>query len=265
MDKNTELSVLTQNSFFSKRLNQVKKLIKENPCDIYCFQEISGNNIAIQLKKECKSKYRISNGISTSNSFISSKFCNLTFSRFPFVDSGEINFENNGNGRDKFAGKSLWVEVNSQFMGGVKIYNCYLRVNFQGMYERNFILKKILEDASKFDGLVIVCGDMNTVIPDPKHHRKLVKRWHKFSDPSLEVFGDYALKDERFLFYDTAKKYGFEEITDLNLNTWSIPFTPIEAFNLKLDWMLYKGFSKRSYKFGPWIGDHRAIIGKLNL
>ena len=138
-----------------------------------------------------------------------------------------------------------------------------MRVNYQGMFERNFILKTILEDATKFKGPTIICGDMNTVIPDPTNHRKLVKWWHKFPDPDPKLFGDYAFKNERYLFSDTASKFGFKEVADLGLNTWCIPFIPIEAFNLKLDWMLYKGFSRSSYKLGPWIGDHRAIIGKL--
>jgi hypothetical protein len=146
-----------------------------------------------------------------------------------------------------------------------RVYNCYLRVNDQGMAERQEILEQILTHAIDFAGPVFITGDMNTTVPEPKQLRFVVQWLHRVPKPDLQTLGPLALRNEKFLFLETARKYGFEEGSDLNVNTWCIPGFKWELFKLKLDWMLYRGGVNKRHSFGPYIGDHRSIIGEFEL
>ena len=131
------------------------------------------------------------------------------------------------------------------------------------MEDRKEMISEIAEETSKHKHPVIICGDMNTVIPDKKSLRKLVRLIHRIPDPRPEICGEFAGKNEKYYFLDTIQKFGFKELGDLDKNTWRFFITKKEMFNLKLDWMLYKNCRSSSSRLGNWIGDHRSIIGKL--
>jgi hypothetical protein len=123
----------------------------------------------------------------------------------------------------------------------------------------------IIDHAKKCKHPVVISGDLNTVIPDKKSKRWLVQLWHRFPTPTKEISGDFLDRNEKYYFLDMFRKRGFSEVSDATKNTWVLPYFNKEIFNLKLDWLLEKGFAKSSGTFGPWIGDHRAIIGDLML
>ena len=255
-----KLKIITQNCFYSKRIKQVCNLFKANPSDIYCLQEITGNRAAERIKSDCHLDYIISKSI---NLRLSVDFHNAIFTNLPLIDYGELDYSKKSR---KWiapsAGRVLWsiVKIGDK---DIKIYNCHFSIKDQGMLERQGILLKIIKDADEFGGPVIICGDMNTAIPCIKKHRRIIRLWNRFPKPDKKILGSFADRNEKHLFAETAHKCGFKEITNLEENTWCIPFIKKEAFGLKLDWVLYKGFDKALYKLGPWIGDHRAIIGEL--
>lgn len=256
-----KIKVVTQNCFWSRRIDDICLLMDESTADIYCFQEITTQQIADELKKHSGLNYLISRRFKVFFSY----FHNVIFTNLSVLDWGEIEYRKpKKNIMVPIYGKVLWAELifNGQ---KVRVYNCHLMVVGQGMLERKTILLDIIRHSSKFDGPVIICGDMNTSVPGIKYQRKLAQFWLRFSIPDEKEIGDYTNKNEKYLFYDTAVSRGFREITDLAKNTWRMPLINKELFNLKLDWMLYKGFTKKAYRLGEYIGDHRAIIGEYTV
>jgi len=158
----------------------------------------------------------------------------------------------------------LWAKIKKEDTTFLA-YSCHFRVADQGMLERKKMISEIAENSRRFPGPVIICGDMNTVIPDKKSHRGIVRLWHRFPNPDSKEFGDLAERNERYFFLDTVHKYGYEELGDMTKNTWRDVFTGRELFDLKLDWMLYRNCKGVSSCLGDWIGDHKAIIGELLL
>lgn len=255
-----DLTALTQNCFFSKTLKKVIKLVNETRCDVYCLQEISGVKTAEKIKLETGLNYTISNG---NRALLRIFNHNAVFTNLPIIDSGEFTFTKSVGKKGVFAGKVLWVVV-EKLGRRYKFYNCHLGLRKLGMDERAQILDTILKDASGFDGPVVVCGDMNTIIPDKKDKRRLVQFLHKFPSPKKEKLAHYADKNEKHVFKDAAEKNGFHEVADLDVNTWVFPFTKKELFNLKLDWFLVKGFAKVDHLIGEAIGDHKSILCRLS-
>lgn len=255
----SEIKIVTQNCFFSKTVKQVTDLVDKTEADVYCLQEITGDIVARRIKEETGYGFIISEPV---RALLKMKFHNVIITNLEVVKSGERNFlAENANA---FAGKIFWAVLKKENKL-VKVYNCYLSVRSIGMGERTRILKDILDEANSFDDPVVVCGDMNTVIPDRINFRSLVKLWHGFPNPTIEEVGEYVNKNEKYIFHDTAKKCGFTELTNIDKNTWVVPFTKKELFNLKLDWFLTKGFEDTSYMFGECIGDHKSIIGHLKI
>ncbi len=122
----------------------------------------------------------------------------------------------------------------------------------------------LVEHAKTVEGPVVICGDMNTVVPGTRS-RWLVQLWHRFPSPNPKICGQFTNLNERYYFADVARRHGFEEAGDMSKNTWRMVITNSEAFDLKLDWMLYRGLKPISCKQGEYLGDHRSIIGRFDI
>lgn len=258
-----KIKVFTQNCFFGRKVKEVITLIKNNSADIYCLQEVTDTNFAEKIKKETGYNYILSKPIKTSIPRL--YFYNAIFTKLPVSDYGELNWtKKRKSWISSFGGKALWL-VGKKNRCLFRVYNCYFNVTDHGVIERRDMILDIIQDADKFTYSVIISGDLNTVIPDVNCHRWLVKLWHRFPTPPKNLLGDLSEKNEKYFFLNTVRKYGFDEIADLNKNTWRNIITGKEMFNLKLDWMLYRNCMGLPSDLGDWIGDHRAIIGEFRL
>jgi endonuclease/exonuclease/phosphatase (EEP) superfamily protein YafD len=257
--KDNDLTVVTQNCFFSKRTKKVIRLINSTQADVYCLQEITSKKIAEYIKLKTGYDYIISEKTRAVGKI---HFHNAIFTKLKVHASDEINYTKT-TGKN-FAGKAFWsiLEKNGYL---VKVYNCYLSINCMSMKQRSDIQEKILTDANEFDGRIVICGDMNTTITENKVLRKFLKILHGVPSPLAEEVAEYAEKNEKYIFYDTAQKHGFIEISGLHENTWVVPLINMALFNLKLDWVLAKGFTDTSSVLGYFLGDHRYIIGNFTL
>lgn len=256
-----KLKVITQNCFFGKKCRQVAKLINEQKPDICCLQEVTCTAYAERIKKNTDYNYLVSKLGQTY--FSKYKLHNAIFTNLPVLEQGEKFWLKKRKSRfNPYAGVAFWAIVkknNKKFL----IYNCHFNVRGQGMEERKEMITEIAVQTSRFNYPVIICGDMNTALPDKKSLRKLVRLIHKIPDPQPEICGDFTDKNEKYFFLDTIQKCGFKELADLEKNTWRFFITKKEMFNLKLDWMLYKNCRALTSRLGDWIGDHRSIIGEL--
>lgn len=263
MDK---IELLTQNVCLGKRLIRVVSLVNSYRPDIFCLQEITGHSVADRIQSLTGYDYVISERVDTHFPLMFKHFYNVTFSRLPIKKTGNLLFKVWGKSKKKdFTTNILWTDIHLVSGSRVRVYNCHFTSRRLGMIERKEILLEVIKHADKTAGSVIICGDMNTMIPGLRKYRKLLKVFHKIPTPDPKVLGDYAYKDERHHFLDIAHKSGYEETADIKYSTWCIPFTGVQAFNVKLDWLLYKGLDKVNYRLGPWIGDHRSIYGEFQI
>ncbi|OGG04911.1 hypothetical protein A2Z33_06455 [Candidatus Gottesmanbacteria bacterium RBG_16_52_11] len=256
----SDLHIVTQNCFYGRTLKGILSLISATCADIYCLQEVTSEAFLQAIRLRTGYRYLMSSAVKSPLPGV--RFRNAVLTNSDCREQGEIIWNRKGRKRSYFAGRAFWVTV---MTGGslVRIYNCHLNVTGNGMTERRIMLTGIIRHADTFRGPVIICGDMNTVIPDRHRYRFAVSLMHRIPAPQPEIYGRFADLNERYYFYDTAKNYGFEETADLSANTWRMPLTQREAFGLKLDWILYRGLVKIRGRTGGWIGDHRAVIGEF--
>lgn len=256
-----KIKVVTQNCFFGKKYREIIKLITYEKPDVSCLQEVTGRIYAEKIKKCTGYKYLLSK--SSQTYFSRFKLYNAIFTNLPILKSGEKFWLKKKRSRfNPYAGVVLWAVVkknNQKFL----VYNCHFNVSGQGMEERKEMITEIAVQASKYKHPVIICGDMNTVIPDKKSLRKLVQLFHRFPTPDSKICGEFADKNEKYYFLNAVQQFGFKELGDLEKNTWRDIITKRELFKLKLDWMLYKNCQLLKSQLGNWIGDHRSVIGEL--
>jgi endonuclease/exonuclease/phosphatase family metal-dependent hydrolase len=251
--------IVTQNCFCTIPKKLIRKLIIAENADFFCFQEVTSKRFVNKILPE-KYYWASSEPVKALHLL---HFHNVILTKFPIIKSGEFLFEKSKKiGFDPFAGKAFWVEVKFG-TSRLKIYNCHFSPFGQGIEDRSNMLKLIIRDAIKFVGSVVICGDMNTVIPSNKIYRKFTRIWNKFPLPRPDILGDFANANEKYFFIKTANGLGFNEIADIQENTWKMLFIG-KKMQMKLDWMLYRKLKPKSYKLGPWIGDHRSIIAELN-
>jgi endonuclease/exonuclease/phosphatase (EEP) superfamily protein YafD len=165
--------------------------------------------------------------------------------------------------RNYLAGQVLWTDLK---MGRktLRIYNCHLAVFGIGMEDRAGMLSDIAKHANKFAGPVVICGDMNTMMPELRPGWWVVKAWARSPYPGPKT-SKYTWQGEKYYFYDTARKYGFSEVLGIEDQTWRLPIAKHNLWRAKLDWMLYRDLTPVEHKLGPWIGDHRGIIATLKV
>lgn len=258
---NPTLKIITQNIFLSKRLKKLIKFINEQQADIYCLQEIRGQRVAKKISQKTSYPFLLSESTTAMYRY---KMHNLFLTKLKILKSGHLLFLKPRKVRgSSSAGLSFWATLKKDSKK-FRIYNCHLSVAGVHPQERLKLLQKIIKHSQKFNGPVIICGDMNTVLPDKPRNIRIVKWFTKTPLTKDELIQfKRERKNEAHDFYALAKKLGFAEAAELHKNTWVLPFTRWELFGLKLDWMLYKGLVKHNHTVGKPIGDHKAIIGEF--
>lgn len=196
---------------------------------------------------------------------------NIIASNFTITASGEIGIPHRANRLKNFIGQrdasfATWADIS--FKGTtVRVYNCHLKTIGAGIGDRLKAIQKIFAHSLSLKGPVFVCGDMNTTLPRIKFIRHLIKFWHRNPSRASMVDGKEWIEDEKFIFYQLARKYGFREALDLDTPTWGIPYSESieQLFNLKLDWMLVRDMSEVRARLGPLISDHRPIYATCKI
>src|SRR3990167_3868404 len=170
LDMPVILKAITQNCFFGKKVKEISNLIIKHQPDICCLQEVTGEALAEKIKINTNFKYLLSKTFYTL--FPRIKFHNAIFTNLPVLKQGEKYWLKKRGARiNRFAGIALWAVIKK---GSTKflLYNCHFNVTGQGMEDRKEMVVDIVNQACKFNCPVIICGDMNTVIPDKKSFRR---------------------------------------------------------------------------------------------
>ena len=228
---------------------------------MYCLQEIRGQRVAKKISQKTNYPFLLSESTTAMYRY---KMHNLILTKLKILKSGHLLFVKPRKIRgSNSAGLSFWATLKKDSKE-FRIYNCHLSVAGIHPRERIKLLEKIITHSQKFTGPVIICGDMNTVLPAKPRNIKLIK-WLLKIPLTKEEFVRLRReqKNEAQEFYRSAKKFGFEETAEMYKNTWVLPFTKWELFGLKLDWMLYKGLVKNNHSVGKPIGDHKSVIGEF--
>lgn len=251
-------------------MKRVVDLVKSCRPQVFCLQEITSHRVADAIQKMTGYDYVISERVNTHFPFVIRHFHNVTFSQLPIRKTGNILFKTWGRSKKRdFTTNILWTDLTLKSGNSIRVYNCHFTSKRLGMVERKEILLEVIRHAKSGLKPVIICGDMNTMIPAKNEFVRFRKVFHKafnrIPTPDPEILGDYAHLDERYHFLDVARSHGYEEAADIKSSTWCVPFTGVEMINTKLDWLLYKGLNKIDYRLGPWIGDHRSIYGQFQI
>lgn len=238
-----------------KKLNNLK-------ADILCLQELFPSRKRVeQIQKSgnynvVKTKKLITIDESYNACYI--------FSKYPVTDSGEIEFTDQATIRKikkmVDANRCTWADI--QFNGDkVRIYNCHLKLIQTGIAERLRFIRLVLDHAKQVSGPVIICGDMNTVIPAVGWTRKIIQKFHKIPDQDQYINGEYYKKDERYIFNNLVESFDFKNITNIKKTTWALPHTSFEIFKLKIDWFFTKNIKHKTIQFLPYTSsDHRPVL-----
>ena len=254
-----------------KPFPRVFLFLKKRLPDIICLQEmplserklrrlkaLDGYNLAVSRQRMVHAKNHHT-------------IANIILSKFLIRQKGDLNFDEGpserrirgfGNWHEKTI--VVWVEAE---VGGIwlRIYNCHLRVTGVGPKERLADMQKVFEHARTAPGPVIICGDMNTVLPRAGLTRKFIQWFHKIPKDSLNSLAERYSEDERYVYQAAIHQNGFRDLLPLAQSTWAIPGTAIELFKLKLDWFLVKNISVGQAEFGPYISDHRPVAVAVEL
>lgn len=189
---------------------------------------------------------------------------NVLLSKYPLQNIEEFSFPDTVNKTAPFE-NAIKTDVNIE--GKIlRVYNCHFLVRKAGMATRLSQLGAILNDCRDFNGPVIICGDMNLVMPKAGLARKIIRWWQKEPDQEMYVDGKFVRGEEKEIFYQRAQKGGFTEVFDLNTPTWSPFYTKkLELFKLKLDWFLTKNVVVEKSQLGKYISDHKPMEVTIKL
>lgn len=257
-----KIKIITQNCFLTIPKKEISALILKEQADIYCFQEITSLKFVEYICLKANYNFASSRPYKSLRVL---RFHNVILSKYPIVESGEFTLMRPKTVKnDIFSGKVAWSIIKSK-LGPIKVFNCHFNPFHQGIEERSQMLKLITFIAKKYPGPVVICGDMNTIVPHGKPYRKIIRLWSKFPVPNADKLGEFAKVSEKYYFFKTAAEAGFQELADINQSTWRMLVVMKHRMQLKLDWMLYRNLQAVSCELGPWIGDHRAIIGELKV
>lgn len=229
--------------------DKISPTLKRSKADIFCIQE--GQDLISKFNKIAKFK-SFHHVFSEENK----DGANVIFSRFPIVSSGEFNPNLN---TDKPLGKILWADIK---IGNeiVKIYNSHFEIDGVGPKDRIALLKFIFNDSKEHQGGVIICGDLNTTIPENGIGRKIVQFFHSEKNISLIKNKKKSEDDERYYFLETAKKAGFRDVLDISKTTWCIDLFHWEILHLKLDWFFIRELTVDKVTLNKYISDHKSIF-----
>lgn len=251
---NTKLGQLSRKIFLKKSLVYLKSLNAE----ILCLQELP---IEVLVFKNAAflSKYKV---VEVRNSFVGASTTIL--SKLPIVNEGTVTFPQIPDNTVTRPSECPWADIQVD-NGLIRIYNCRFQIRDIGIKERLQFLSIVLEHSRELARPVIVCGDMNTTVPRKGWKRRIVQIVHREPDKSMFVNGREYTRDERHIFNRKAQEYNFREIIGLDKSTWSVPYTCIKLFRLKLDWFLVRGVEPINVTIGPCITDHKPLVVNFNM
>lgn len=256
-----KIKIITQNCFLGMPFWKVRRLVNEIQPDVVCLQEVTSRWFVKRVNGRDKHEVAMTNPEKMLTVLTSR---NATLSRLPIGQRGELKYERLTRKRvNPLAGQVVWADI-KQGKTIIRIYNCHMAIFGIGMEDRAEMLSDIAKHAKKFAGPVVICGDMNTMMPERRPGWWLAKAWARFPNPSPAV-GDYSWLGEKYFFMDMAKRHGFTEMGDIDRQTWRMPFLRWGFWRPKLDWMMYRGLTPVDYRLGPWIGDHRGVIATLKV
>jgi len=228
---------------------KILPVMSDCPADIFCFQEAGEVKKALSQFSQLHNFSRVDAQANNNN---------LILSRFPVLQSGEITFPNYGKARFE---NCLWVDLKTGDKK-IRIYNCHFGIIGVGPRQRAEQLEIVVKHALAANCPVIICGDLNTTIPNTGMKRTLTRIFHREPLTSMVIEDKAFDSDERYPFAALAEKWGFKEAADLSQSTWCvIPFGfAFEIFKLKLDWFLTHGLQVKTVSLGSYISDHRSIL-----
>lgn len=188
---------------------------------------------------------------------------NVILSKYPIIETREIVFP-------KFNHRAILqnctrvkIKLNGKHL---LIYNCQLTIIKAGMATRLKQLEYLLSDAHHHKGPILICGDMNSVIPKSGWNREMIALWDRQPRKEMFVDGKLISYEEKELFSKTIKKYGFRDALKLSTPTWSPLKSKIwEMFKLKLDWFIVKDLKVTSIELDDYITDHKSIEAEVRL
>ena len=188
---------------------------------------------------------------------------NVILSRYPIVSAEEMVFPNPNSKAVLQNCTRVKIKLNEKHL---LIYNCQLTIIKTGMATRLKQLEYILSDARKHSGPVLICGDMNDVVPKSGWKRKIITLWDREPKKEMFVDGKFVDYEEKKLLSETIRKYGFTEALKLNVPTWSpLKSKILEMFKLKLDWFITKNLKVTSIKLDDYITDHKSIEAECSI
>ena len=238
-----------------------KKVLAElskSDFDIIVLQEMSGAERKLK-KFQAENPYNIFISKLNKNSWLNKNGFNhnVVLSKHPIINAQEIIFSDFS--KKRLLENCLRTDIKIKDKT-LRLYNCHLAVYKAGPAVRLKQLEFILSDSQNHDGPIIICGDLNPIMPKAGLKRNVIRLWHRQPKPEMRIKDELIIKDEWELLNETATKFGFKEALDLSLPTWS-PFKSAnwEIFKLKLDWFLIKNLGVNNVELGDYISDHRPI------
>ena len=241
--------------------DQIVCYIKENMADIVCLQEARIDSDIINRTRAIGSydavvpqRHSMYDGLPNTN---------VILTTHEIVGHGEHYFNLHADRvknriGDMDTGFYIWSDIRIKDHI-IRIYNCHFKLIGVGIKERIKSLKHIAHHVSGFKGPVIICGDMNTLVPRSGFIRLLMRWFHKIEKQSMVINGVHCYKEERVIFSQEAQRNGFTDALPIDHATWAIPYTSFELFKMKSDWMLYRRFTSVKAHTGPYISDHRPV------
>lgn len=235
-------------------LGKILPNLENVDADIFCIQEGQELNKKINELKYFKE-------FNSDISYKNENGAQLTISKYSIVNSVKLNLPAF---KKDLKIQSLRTDIN---LGEkiLRIYNCHLEIFKAGPLDRLEQLKYVLEDSKKHNGPIVICGDLNSVIPKKGLGRLIAKSFHKQGRGNFSDDVKFKDKAEKYLMLDLFNDYGFKNILDINKATWGLYPLKWELFNLKLDWFLVKDINVIDFSLGKYISDHRSITVKLVL
>ncbi len=255
------MRIVNQNLFYSFRLKNNLLRLKGYEPDILCLQEFDRDKFDRIINNPFKEYHLIlpQKRRAKTNCFIS-KLKPENVGELHMNAQGEIIQKLDLKAHDTLA---LWADfrINKE---QIRIYNCHFEVDKIGFEERANMLKQVTNH-TKGIRKILILGDMNTTIPRGRINRFLNHLFHKNKLPPKNIFNEMHRVNEKNYFHSVVQEMGFEELLDVEKNTWRFPFTPFEICGLKLDWVLNKNIDVRGFVEDktPIYLDHKTIVADL--
>ena len=247
------------------RLKNIARYLHTSPADIIALQEACDTEQLIDQVPALKGYFSFFPKRSLSSHVGTNGFNqNSILSKYPIVDQKEIDFSNIPSKSPLEHCSRTDIQIKRHTL---RVYNTHFEIFRTGPLTRLKQLEVIAKDASNHNGPIIICGDLNTSIPQAGWKRFFVRLLHRV--PKHELPEDPLIRDlaEKVSFYHAVIKWGFKEALHLHQTTWS-PFKTKfwEPLNQKLDWLITKNLRVIKAMQGPYVSDHRPtkITCKLN-